>query len=61
MTDQFDVETRPDTGAGSPASSRPSGPEDETRIAVRCNVCGHWLVDALSVRLGVGPRCREAS
>ncbi|WP_234792046.1 DUF6011 domain-containing protein [Mycolicibacterium brisbanense] len=23
-----------------------------------CNVCGHWLVDPLSVQLGVGPRCR---
>ncbi|WP_322788708.1 DUF6011 domain-containing protein [Mycolicibacterium brisbanense] len=51
------VETRPLTGAGSPAPE-PSEDRGEQRVAVPCNVCGHWLVDPLSVQLGVGPRCR---
>ncbi|WP_407666654.1 DUF6011 domain-containing protein [Mycolicibacterium lutetiense] len=43
------METRGSTGAGTPL--------DEVRIAVRCNVCGHWLVSPKSVARGVGPRC----
>lgn len=44
-------ETRADRGAGSPL--------EEIRIAVRCNVCGHWLTDPVSVGIGTGPRCLE--
>ncbi|MGV0746263.1 DUF6011 domain-containing protein [Mycolicibacterium sp. XJ870] len=51
-----DVETRTLTGAGSPAFD-----SDAMRIAVRCNHCGHWLTDPISVALGVGPRCRGAA
>ncbi|MGC5246434.1 DUF6011 domain-containing protein [Gordonia sp. DT219] len=28
------------------------------RLAVRCTVCGHWLVQADSVAAHVGPQCR---
>lgn len=52
MTRQKNVESRTVTsGAGSP--------QPETRIAVRCNHCGHWLTDPKSVALGIGPRCRS--
>lgn len=52
MTGQQIVEARTLTGAGTPPDL------EETRVAVRCNVCGHWLVDPESVVLGVGPTCR---
>lgn len=47
-----DVEARTLTGAGTPPDL------EETRLAVRCNVCRRWLVDPESVVLGVGPTCR---
>ena len=31
---------------------------DETRIAIRCNVCRRWLTDPKSVIAGAGPTCR---
>jgi hypothetical protein len=55
VTDRKIEETRTAVrgGAGSPL--------DDVRIAVRCKVCRQWLTDPLSVALGVGPRCREAT
>ncbi|WP_418003356.1 DUF6011 domain-containing protein [Mycobacterium sp. PDNC021] len=44
------IEARARASAGTPA---------ETRIAVRCNTCGHWLTDPESVAAGSGPRCRK--
>ena len=29
------------------------------RLAVRCTECGQWLVSEQSVRLHIGPKCRE--
>jgi hypothetical protein len=52
VTEQQNVEARTLTGAGTPPDL------EETRVAVRCNVCRRWLVDPESVVLGVDPTCR---
>jgi hypothetical protein len=41
--------------------ARAGAPTDlpEWRIAVRCTVCGSWLVNPQSVMRGMGPHCAQ--